>query len=420
MQAKKLLRNEKGDVIILVLIVAGLLAVTLSTLTVYSVNQANYINQVRESYQMMAGAESLAKVAAKSRDLAKRRLLQLGINEDALTPAEVVAAYNALPATPGLNDCDGVAGNAVLQERGGVFFCLDNAVGEICIDRPDLANEQLCAELDFNAMNDGKIRMIFPELNPKSNWHKSGEMVAKLFDFGKRSPKDTSNILNQHQNSGLQMVASLLNEKANDLELLNVAYAGGAITTYYNLPMPPPDISDSRTREEHMTEIALYLDEAVTIIEANDTRILSEASATQLRDFMETVMDSSYASDFSGIGGFGMVKSNLSGYLNLLSHGYIPDATSVLDYIRTSKLPYITSVSAEAADFGGGESSQPPPLPPGSPPSDGTYAQVIEAGRVPGVPKANCDQIDRCVQVEAVSRAGADEGRSFMQNVFVQ
>lgn len=264
---KFIVGQESGEVLILVLVVAGMLAFTMSTLSIYSVNQANYLNRVREAYQMMTITESLAKSVSHSKELANNAITQTyamaetampGGDPTAITRAQVDSLIASDPngafAAAGWADSDDVvcanqgAGNELLLNwasgEAGAAVCGANT--SYCVDRPDSGEEICAASLDIKKPNHYQFE-IQPMLQ-ETPLEQFGSMVASAFDFGKGPATYKSRTLNQFDGSGLKMMASYFQEKVDDLALFgNVAVASQS-SSVRQVRLPPPvlDVDDPR------------------------------------------------------------------------------------------------------------------------------------------------------------------------------
>ncbi|MEC9283789.1 MAG: hypothetical protein VX642_13840 [Bdellovibrionota bacterium] len=226
---RKIASDDSGEIIVLLLVISGMLAFTMSTLSIYSVNQANYLNRVREAYQMMSVTEALAKSFGQSKEMANSALEQMykqegdDVDGSTLSKSEVEAyiASRSLAVTADTIPCDDTgrlirwAGSD--PAMGGAAFCGTEA--EYCMKRPD-SNEEICAATVVQ-INPSKIQFHMNELNPQGPLEKFGTMIARNFSFGKSSARKSSRDLILNNGSGLEMIASSIGSKIEDLDLFN-------------------------------------------------------------------------------------------------------------------------------------------------------------------------------------------------------
>jgi len=292
---KKISKDESGELLVLVLIISGMLAFTMSTLSIYSVNQANYLNRVREAYQMMSVTESLAKSFGQSKEMANTALEQMykqegdDIDGSSLSKDEVSAyiASRGLAVSADTIPCDDngrlIRWAGTDTSMGGAAFCGTEA--EYCLNRPD-SDEEVCAATVVQ-VNPSKIQFQIKDFSPSGPLEKLGSMIAKNFSFGKAPARKSSQDLILNEGSGLKMLAKYFNEKAQDLELFNnFAVASAPVGQAINLGDPVLSVTDSNGDEYNVVDLFDDYSSSVRI------SIIDNLSADQKLKITNYVLDS--------------------------------------------------------------------------------------------------------------------------------
>jgi hypothetical protein len=316
---KNILHNERGNVMILVLIIAGVMGVTLSTLTVYSVNQSNYLNRVREAYQMMSITEALAKSASQSRNLARKKLQQLGIDpdQDALT---ISAQYTA-STVPNKNDCDGANGAATMQQVNGLYYCLEGvAPYTVCVERPDsnaLNPEMVCSDMQFTDsginMNLDMDQLMDSQPGILSE---SAEMIASVFPRFNFNTKALSREINLNSGSPAKAMVAMLRDKTPEIKVTydNLLYAASGGGSYGSLASAGYDSNGFYVLDDGMDLEGIK--DAISHDTSVDPQVMSQLN------FMFATLETR----------FGEIKSNNTGSVG--ANGYMVPSKESLERLK--------------------------------------------------------------------------------------
>lgn len=468
---KAVINNQRGNVMILVLIIAGVMGVTLSTLTVYSVNQANYINRVREAYQMMSITEALAKSASQSRNLARKKLQQLGIDPD--QDAVTIAAQYLVNTTPNKNDCDGAAGAATMQQVNGLYYCLEGvAPYTVCVERPDsLAGdpEMVCSDMRFTDVGiDIQLDLDKMMKEEPSILTESARMVASVLPSFNFNSKSFSREINRNNGSPAKAMIAMLKDRSPQVKFsYNLLHAGGPINAdsnaFYTVDSGL-DLNSLTGSIANDTEIDLAtlqeIKNALGGIEGrfnevyqhnNHTgrtsgfKVPSKESLERFRDLLSAIKSGPYKyaltgqnpdSESGGTLAYLKIQSSIDAVNGFLGHyanptdssswpnGFNPDEV----YFRggndfkngmknaRDRAEYFKEHSAAYIIANGGEIG-PPPVPVLN--ADSDYSEAISPAFAAEV--VPCSVINRCVNVQAESKRAAElRGKRYLQNVFVE
>jgi hypothetical protein len=178
----------------------------------------------------MSITEALAKSASQSRNLARKKLQQLGIDpdQDALT---IMAQYTA-STVPNKNDCDGANGAATMQQVNGLYYCLEGvAPYTVCVERPDsnaLNPEMVCSDMQFTDAGIN-INLDIDQLmdSEPSVLSASAKMIASAFSGFKFKSSEISRNIHKNNNSPLRTMVSMIRERSPQVKLsYNLAHAG--------------------------------------------------------------------------------------------------------------------------------------------------------------------------------------------------
>jgi hypothetical protein len=183
----------------------------------------------------MSITEALAKSASQSRNLARKKLQQLGIDPDQNSIA-IKAQYDTAMLDPSNDtDCDGTGGNGVMTQPSGpagIFYCIDpiNA-GRVCVERPDSTDpgnpERVCSDMEFTQGNI-KLKMDLDQLiDQPTGFARVGEMLAGVLPQFHYSASSLSRELIKNNHSGFKMIAKSFWDKRPEVKIApNFVYAG--------------------------------------------------------------------------------------------------------------------------------------------------------------------------------------------------
>ncbi|MFK8138190.1 MAG: hypothetical protein AB8E15_07520 [Bdellovibrionales bacterium] len=135
----KILTSENGSTLLMVLVFSAVTVTTLGLMSIYSTNQSNYLNRVREAFELNEATEQLAKLTANQIFLGQSAILQRGDGDAASCPDldtsdQKIPVFRPIPSTD-------TAFNAV----NGFCELVDTNGDPIpnCVTRPD-TGEEIC------------------------------------------------------------------------------------------------------------------------------------------------------------------------------------------------------------------------------------------------------------------------------------